>query len=109
MAIALTREEIIGQVHQAGRLYDRAKGAPNRGVLEQRADQLCVDLAAKIARQIEEEEKQAVDDSIAGIQPATAAVLGSATWVSMPVLESSAKCFLGLLLFGSTAVLQLCS
>ncbi|CAE7233364.1 unnamed protein product [Symbiodinium natans] len=57
--MVLTREKIIGQAHAAGRLYERARGSPARGVLEMRADELCVDLADKIARQIEEEEKQA--------------------------------------------------
>ncbi|CAE7433958.1 unnamed protein product [Symbiodinium microadriaticum] len=51
--------------------------SPVKIVLEQRADQLCVDLAAKIARQIEEEEKQAVADSVAVVQPATAAAAAS--------------------------------
>ena len=62
-----------------------------------------------LTRQIEEEEKQAVADSVAVVQPATAAVLGSATRVSMPVLESSTPCVLGLLLFDSTIVVQLYS
>ena len=64
-------------------------------------------MGVAFTRQIEEEEKQAVADSLAVVQPATAAVLGSATRVSMPVLSTPRV--LGLSLFGSTIVVQLYS
>ena len=42
----------LHQVHEAGRLYERAKASATRAVLERRADELCADLAAKIARRV---------------------------------------------------------
>ncbi|CAJ1374206.1 unnamed protein product [Effrenium voratum] len=54
----LTREGIIKQVTEAARLYAAKAGSCCAEASEKRADDLCADLAATIARQIEEEERE---------------------------------------------------